>query len=181
MSGTQTALLVVDVQAGMYEDPGFQPHNGSEVIDAINQLIATARSVKAPVVFVQHKGREGNPLANGKPGHAIDPRLHREAGDPVIVKSHCAAFHDTELEATLNGLNVSDLIICGIQTDHCVDSAVRIAVDRGFDVTIAKGAHTTFDTDYLTAAQIIEHHEAVWADSFGRVRDIEVISFGGGA
>jgi len=154
------ALLIVDVQAGMFMFPEFQPYEGETVIQNINILIGNARVNKTPVIFIRHDGGEGHPLGKGSEGYKIDPRLNSLPEDPIIEKSHCVSFRDTELEETLNSLGVDHLIICGIQTDHCVDSAIRIAIDRGFAVTIPIGAHTTFDTDYLPAKMIIQHHEA---------------------
>jgi nicotinamidase-related amidase len=172
-----TALLIIDVQSGMYGFPDFQPHSGEAVIETINTLIGKARSADATVIFVQHDGGEGHPLDSATDGFAIDPRLHRKDADPVIVKKHCAAFHGTNLAETLESSGVDTLVVCGIQTDHCVDSAVRIGVDKGYTVVIAKGAHTTFDTEYLGAGKIIEHHEAVWNASFGPVTPVDEIEF----
>lgn len=171
------ALLIVDVQAGMYGFPEFQPYKGEDVITSINALIEKARTANRPVVFVQHAGRDGHPLHPDTAGFSIDPRLARQDTDPVVVKKHCAAFHNTSLIDALEALKVTHLVICGLQTDHCVDSAVRVGVDRGYRVTIAKDAHSTYDTEYMSAELIIKHHEAVWADSFGPVKTIEDIEF----
>lgn len=171
------ALLIVDVQVGMYAFEDFQPYRGGAVIGAINRLIEKARKADRPVIFVRHAGREGHPLQAGSSGHAIDPRLHINDADPIVDKSHCVAFRGTTLVKQLTALNVTELVICGLQTDHCVDSAVRIAVDQGYKVIIAADAHTTYDTEYLPAKSIIQHHEAVWSDSFGLVQPVESIEF----
>jgi len=52
------------------------------------------------------------------------------------------------------------LIICGLQTDFCVDTTVRRAFTLGYHVTLVADAHSTLDNGVLTAAQIIAHHNA---------------------
>ena len=177
---TETALLIVDVQIGMFGFPDMQPYQGESVIENINALITRARQQNAAVIFVQHDGGEGHPLDAKIEGHAIDPRLNKRETDPVIVKQHCVAFRNTALESTLETLGVKQLIITGIQTDYCVDSAVRIAVDKGYEVTIASGAHTTFDTEYMGAKDIITHHETIWTNNFGTVKPAKTVTFAKG-
>ena len=172
-----TALLIIDVQSGMFGFPEMQPYEGEAAIENINALIAKARKQSAEIIFVQHDGGEGHPLNAKLKGHAIDTRLNREPTDSVIVKQHCVAFRNTNLEITLENHGVKHLIITGLQTDYCVDSAVRIAVDKGYDVTIASGAHTTFDTEYMSAKDIIMHHETIWTNNFGTVKKVNDISF----
>ena len=46
-------------------------------------------------------------------------------------------------------------------TEYCVDTTSRRAVSMGYDVTLVGDAHTTFDNELLTAAQIIAHHNAL--------------------
>ena len=57
------ALVVIDVQKGMFGSPNFQPHDGEVVVDRIAGLIAKARDAGTPVFFVQHsaEGRKAGP------------------------------------------------------------------------------------------------------------------------
>jgi hypothetical protein len=41
--------------------------------------------------------------------------------------------------------------------------------DRGFKMVTTAGLNSTFDTDDLSAKQIIKHHEGVWNGSFAEV------------
>ena len=56
---------------------------------------------------------------------------------------------------------------CGIQSDFCVDAATRGAMNRGFAVTLAADAHTTWDNGVLTAEQIIAHVNATFPNMSG--------------
>lgn len=51
-----------------------------------------------------------------------------------------SAFYGTELEALLRLLDARQLVIAGIATHSVVESTVRDAADRGFEVTVAADA-----------------------------------------
>jgi nicotinamidase-related amidase len=76
----------------------------------------------------------------------------------VIEKCHSSTFHETDLHPRLSRLGVDQLVIAGLQTEYCVDSACRTAVALGYRVTLVKDRHATYDTPVLSAAQIIMHH-----------------------
>src|SRR6202043_356223 len=96
-----------------------------------------------------------HPLAKGTPGHAIYRAIAPREGEPLIVKRYCSAFRDTELDTLLKYMRVEKLIVCGMQTEYCVDTTVRAAADRGYSVTLVADAHSTGDTASLKAAAII--------------------------
>ena len=55
MSNDDTALLVIDVQAGNFEDSA-SVYGGGDLFARISRLVAHARAAGMPVVYVQHKG-----------------------------------------------------------------------------------------------------------------------------
>ena len=57
---------------------------------------------------------------------------------------------------------IETLVIMGYATDFCVDTTVRSAASREFNVIVVAGAHTTKDRTVLAAKQIIAHHEWMW-------------------
>jgi nicotinamidase-related amidase len=171
-----TALLIIDVQKGMFAFPDIQPFRGAATIEAIAALLAKARAAGAPVVYVKHD-EPGSPLALGDSAHEIVEAIAPLPGEPVITKTKCGAFLGTPLKTTLEGLGVRKLVICGLQTDFCVDTAVRTAQEHGFEVTIAAGAHTTFDAPHAKAEAIIAHLEYVWPRQFGPVVPAAEIGF----
>ena len=60
----KTALLVIDVQCGLFDDSP-RPFEADAVIDRINALTAQARTAGVPVVFIQHE-RASGPIADGQ-------------------------------------------------------------------------------------------------------------------
>jgi nicotinamidase-related amidase len=179
-----TALLVIDVQEAMF-GPGQQPPvlRADETVANIAALIAKARSAGARVVYIQHHDQVDPALQPGQPGFAIRAAIAPQPGETVMVKRICDTFTGSNLEQLLRDAGIRCLVTCGIQSDFCVDSATRGAMNRGFEVTLAADAHTTWDNDVLTAEQIIAHVNATLPNMSGpgpriKVRSTIAISFG---
>lgn len=170
-----TALLVIDVQEGMQP---LTAHDGAGVVSRIASLLERARRSGTKVVYVQHNGIEpGHPLARGKPGHAIYHAIAPHDGEPIVVKTDCSAFQNTDLDTHLKSMHVDHLVVCGMQTEYCVDTTVRSAFERGYKVTLVSDAHSTGDTPTLKAKDIISHHNAVLSDSFATAKRADEVKF----
>ena len=101
--------------------------------------------------------------------------MHADPADLRIRKTTADSFLRTQLHATLQAHAITDLIICGMHTEFCVDTTTRRALALGYPVILVADAHTSEGNEYLTARQVIQHHNATLANisSFGpRVRAI---------
>jgi aminoglycoside 6'-N-acetyltransferase len=159
-----TALIVIDVQRGMFGERG--PHRGDEVLARIAGLLASARAAKVPVIHIQHCGPAGHPLEPGTAGWEHHPAVAPIAGEAVIQKTTSSAFHGTDLHEHLQAIGAHRLVMAGMQTEMCVESTCRGAVALNYRVTMACDAHTTYDTEVLPAAQIVAHHNRTWGRAF---------------
>ncbi len=154
-----TALLIVDVQKEVVDWSRPTSAGSDEVLARINELLAKARSNGTPVIYIQHDGQEeGHRLTPGLPGWEIHPAIAPADGEKVFHKTACDSFFQTLLQGELERLGITHLVVAGCRTQYCIDTTCRSAVARGYDVTLAKDAHMTVDTETLTAAQIIAHH-----------------------
>ncbi len=171
------ALVIIDVQQGMFSFPGLPPHDGEAVVSRIAGLIAHARAADTPIFYVQHDGGPGNALEAGTEGFAYRSEIAPQPGDSVTVKRRCNSFQDTGLDAKLRAAGIDNLIVCGMQTEYCVDTAVRAAFERGYEITLAGDAHTTFDNGIIPAAMIVAHHNKTLDGGFSTVRPAAAISF----
>jgi len=169
------ALVIIDVQVGMFTSPGYTPHDGDGTVARIAGLLERARKAGTPVFFVQHAGGKGDPLEEGAPGFPFRPELAPRAGESTTVKRHCSAFQQTDFDARLKRADIDHLIICGMQTEFCVDTTVRAAYERGYKATLASDGHTTFDTKTLPAASIIAHTNATLGSGFATLKKAEEI------
>lgn len=152
------ALVIIDVQQGMFGNPANQPHDGEGVVARLAGLLQRVRASGTPVFFVQHDGGAETPLALDSPGFAYREELTPLPTEDVTVKKHCSVFQDTDFADKLRAAGVDHLIIGGMQSEFCVDTAVRGAFERGFSVTLISDGHTTFGTSTLSGEQVIAHH-----------------------
>ncbi|MDA1100518.1 MAG: cysteine hydrolase family protein [Proteobacteria bacterium] len=158
-----SALIIIDMQVGSFT--AATPRRDADALVArLNALAARLRQNSGIVIFIQHDGPDGDPHHPSLPGWHLLPALRVLPGDKLITKTACDAFLDTDLEALLTVHDIGELIITGCATDYCVDTTVRSALARGYRTTAPSDGHTTADRAHLNAAQIIAHHNAIWAD-----------------
>lgn len=65
--------------------------------------------------------------------------------DHIIVKRRHSAFYQTDLEACLRWWGISTLIITGVASEICVQSTLRDAFNRDFDIILVKDAVTSWN------------------------------------
>ena len=80
------------------------------------------------------KGPLGRFLVRGEYGHDFVDELQPKTGEIVVDKPGFGAFFKTDLEKILRDRGVTQVIVCGVTTECCVQSTIRGAVDRGFFV-----------------------------------------------
>lgn len=161
------ALLVIDVQQALCAGD-YAAHDAPALIARINAVIGKARAARLPVVFIQHE-ESGGPLAPGTTGWQLAAGLQAQADDLRLRKTASDAFHATPLQALLQARAVRRLVVCGLQTEYCVDTTVRRALALGYPVTLVADGHSTLDNGILPAPQIVAHHNRTLANltSFG--------------
>lgn len=156
---TGTALLVIDMQNGFCDPDGSLPQAGFALagidvaLEETRRLVDAAREAGLPVVWTRHTFRVGQidrparlapgfprvaaPLQRGSWDAAIVPTLGLAETDTVIDKNRFDAFLYTDLELVLRALAVERLVVAGVVTYACVETTVRSANQRDFDVQVA--------------------------------------------
>ncbi len=154
----RTALVIIDSQEGIFGRDEHAAYRAEETLQNIRLLLNKARETGLPVVFVQHDD-EG--LPHGTDGWQICREIAPQAGEPVVEKHTMDSFYKTELDAVLQHLHIKTLILCGMQTEYCVDTACRRAYTMGYDAFLVSDGHTSRDDGYLTGAQIVTYHNMI--------------------
>lgn len=161
-----TALLMIDMQRDFLEPGGFGELLGNDVsllrstIEPCKKVLEAARRAGILVihtreghrpdlsdcppaklnrggkVFIGTEGPYGRILVRGEKGHDIIPELYPIEGEPVIDKPGKGAFYATDLHAILQNRGIKSLIVCGVTTEVCVNTTVREANDRGYEVVV---------------------------------------------
>lgn len=166
------------MQVGVFDGSAIPPVSvGDKLLSNISQLIGEARQVAIPVIFVQHNGEKGHPLERETKGWDLHPKLDITDKDLIVQKSTPDSFYDTGLQDILRSNKIQKVVIAGIQTEFCIDTTCRRAFGMGYEVTLIKDAHSTWDTDHLTASQIIDHHNSLLSEWFVSLKGVNEINF----
>jgi nicotinamidase-related amidase len=154
-------FLIIDMQVGLFD--GENPrHDKDGVVKRINEVARAVRSRGGHVIFIQHNGKSGDETEQGTKGWQLLPELDRGDHDIIVTKTACDSFYESMLPQILESLKAKRLIISGCATDFCVDTTIRAAASRDFDVTVVADGHTTANKPYADAATIIIHHNWIW-------------------
>jgi nicotinamidase-related amidase len=95
---------------------------------------------------VRHDSTEPeSPLRPGHPGNAFKDVVTGEP-DLLVVKGVNSAFYgQPDLHGWLRGRGLGAIALCGIQTNHCVETTARMGGNLGYDVSFVLDACHTFD------------------------------------
>jgi nicotinamidase-related amidase len=92
------------------------------------------------VVWVQHSDDD---LRHGSPEWQWVPELVPTDREPVIHKRFNSSFEQTGLDEALARLGATHITLAGAATNWCIRATTYGALDRGYDLTLIKDAHTT--------------------------------------
>lgn len=176
----QSALLFIDVQNfcahrqgaefNGLNDEEFDEKYGyffgrlyDDVINNMQQIQAACRRTKIEVMYTNIEsltkdGRDrsldykitGFNVPKGSwDGQTID-QLKPGKDEIILPKSSSSVFVSTHIDYILRNLGVKQIVLAGILTDQCVESAVRDACDLGYLVTLITDACTTYTSDRHT-------------------------------
>ena len=166
--GTRSALLVVDTQVGVLSRAWDAPR----IVTNLALVVERARSQDVPVIWVQHSDSQ---LTRGSPEWQVVPELSPRPAELVVYKQYESSFEDTTLEEELARLGISHVVLAGAMTNWCIRATAYGALDRGYDLTLVKDAHTTdtveFDNGFtIEAEKIVEELNLVmdWLSYPGR-------------
>lgn len=140
-----TALVLIDIQMG-FQAPFWGARNNPNAEDQAASLLAAFRTRALPICHVRHISTEpGSPLGPDAGGTEFMPQVAPKADEPVFEKSVNSGFIGTTLESHLRAQGVTDLVICGLTTPHCVSTTSRMAANLGFQVSLAHDACAAFE------------------------------------
>lgn len=166
----KTALLIVDIQNFYF--PGEQPGLVNVIPASIKakEILEIFREKQQLVVHIRHKSARGF-------------EIHKNAeplpGEKVITKEEVNSFQKTDLLEYLTSHKISRLVIIGMQTQMCVEAAVRGGHDYGFECVVISDACATRDVKFndrtVKAEDVQTTILATISDGrYGKVTDLKV-------
>lgn len=167
----KSVLIVVDMQNGFLHPQGSCARAGfpaaalAAATAPCQAAIAAARAAGVPVVFTRYTYRsdfrdggfmlrekfpmlrDAEALVAGTWDQAVIDELRPLPGDFVVDKNRPSAFHGTPLESYLSGIGASDVVVCGVTTNCCVETTVRDAAQRDFRTFVLTDATAEWDAE----------------------------------
>ena len=106
---------------------------------------------------------------------ALTAALAQVEGDTVFLKYTYSCLSHTELETWLKKKRIRTLIICGTVTNWCVDSTIREAYHKDYNVVAVADCISSYDHCGRTADDWNSAMFDLWAEMFGRVMTAEQV------
>jgi ureidoacrylate peracid hydrolase len=168
------ALLVIDMQnsfcdpaGAMYAPFGEPMFEIDRVVASTAEVVDAARTAGTPVIFTRHQYRPGHadfgPLfpqylellktVGGLLGGTWDVEVIKELAptdrDLVVDKARLDGFHGTSLDSLLRGMAAQRIAVVGVMTNACVETTIRAAAMRDYQVTLLSDCTTTKEQSHL--------------------------------
>ncbi len=172
LTSADTALLVIDVQfldahpnhgigrklqeSGDLPQAAYYFEQVTQIIPRIRALQDLCRTTGIEVIHTRlcattDDERDISPLHKSRgwsypPGSReveFLPEVAPAEGEIVIDKTASGPFNSTNIDQLLRNLGVRNLLVCGVDTCYCVETTVRDAADRGYNVVLVGDACAT--------------------------------------
>jgi streptothricin hydrolase len=142
--------MLIDVQRNMLEPPTPVPAAAS-IREALQDLLLRARGAGALVIHVQNDGPPGEPDEPGTDGWQLI--FPAGAGELIVRKDQPDTFAaNPALVKDLATMEITEVVIAGMQSNYCVAESSRGALKRGLQAILASGAHATYDENEPASA-----------------------------
>jgi ureidoacrylate peracid hydrolase len=184
----RTALLVIDMQNAFCHDEGTLGISGvnvapaQEIVRPIVRLVEGCRGGGVPVLWSQqvHFATDAGRARKRLPSHTqkrarvsalagtwdmeiVDGLKELAATEPHLVfqKHRFGCFYETRLDAALRMLGTEALLVCGATANACVETTLREAYLRDYDVVAVTDCIAAVRPEWEPTAH------AVWGQYLG--------------
>lgn len=187
----KSALLIIDMQNGFLEKgSSLEVPMARGQIPTFNKMISYCRQRDIPVIYTafcispnfhydfywkiakQRELKISEPECefwDGNEETKIYSEIKPLPTEKIIKKFGYDCFAETTLDADLRSLGVSNLLITGTVLNWCVDSTVRAAYHKHYNVTVISDAVSSYDHAGGTAEDWCRMELNLFAEAFGRV------------
>ena len=187
---TKTALIVIDIQNDycapdgiIAKEVGLDVSRLQNTVDNLITFVDKVRKVGLPIIFTQmiedHKYMAPNAQLKSNGRELCSPdtkgfgyyKIKPHENDYQLVKKTYDAFSNNELDKILKNHGVENLIIVGAYTAVCVDTTLRTAFTKGYNIVIPQ------DLVGMPEERMYQHKAAldVWKLIFAHVVDSDEI------
>ena len=172
------ALIIIDVQQAFNYSRLWGRRNNPDAEANISALAQKWTSTHSPIVMVVHSAKNPvSPLHALNPGHRLKPEVAQVKPTLNIKKSVNSAFlGQPDLHEWLQHQHIKRIVVCGIQTNMCVETTARMGGNLGYEVIVPIDATHTFDlTDREGVTVTADELSRVTATNLQRGRFAKVV------
>jgi nicotinamidase-related amidase len=130
---------------------GFIVHTREGHAPDLSDCPPAKRQRGTPTLRIGDDGPMGRVLVVGEPGHAIIRELSPYDDELVVDKPGKGAFHATGLQQALQARGVTHLVLMGVTTEVCVQTTMREANDRGYEVLLVEDGTESYFPEFKAA------------------------------
>jgi|ERR1700722_411607 len=175
----KTALLIVDMQKDILKKIVGAEKN---TVSNIQETLERCRKKGMPIIFLVRVHRKDgvdverfrsklfkeNPyvIENSKGAEILD-ELKPLPSEYIVAKRRFSGFFQSDLLMILMRLQVTSLLVCGVQTPNCIRATVTDALAYDYDVIVLEDA---------TAAQTPAIHQANLLDMKNMGAEIKTVN-----
>lgn len=141
------ALIVIDVQQTFDNHSYWGNRDNPDAEGNILRLVEYWQNRGLPIVMVTHTSpRAESTFHPGRTSSQLKPFLAGIKPTLTVTKTVNSAFLGTpNLADWLTANGIEQLVLCGIQTNMCVETTARMSGNLGFNTVMAIDACHTFD------------------------------------
>ncbi len=141
------ALILIDIQKGFHDVAYWGgDRNNADAEQKAGEILEIWRSKKLPIFHVQHCSSNPNSILNETSlGNEFQDIVKPLESEIVIKKNVNSAFIGTNLKELIDNAKITNLVIVGLTTDHCVSTTTRMAGNFGYTVYLVSDATATFN------------------------------------
>ncbi|PMG44848.1 isochorismatase [Vibrio lentus] len=150
-------LLVIDMQEDFFQQ-GRLGEKRTELTHSLNELVQAFRRENQKIIWVRQVFKDDlsdTYLAlrkssqkwtiQGTRGCELLSELVRYPDEHEIIKKRYSAFFGTDLDAILNEMSPSEIVIAGVNTHACVRVTAIDAYQRDYHLLLAKECIDSYD------------------------------------
>ena len=143
-------LILVDIQNDYFPDGKMELFQMKKAAQNAGLVLAHFRKTELPIFFIQHLSNYPGAVffVPDTDGAKIHESIAPQNGEAIITKHFPNAFRETDLLASLNHLNIKEIVICGAMSHMCIDATTRAGFDLGFQCSVIADACTTRDLEF---------------------------------
>ncbi len=166
----KTALLIVDIQNFYFPGNGPGLVNAEQASLVAKEILQIFRDKGQLVIHVRHKSNKG---------FEIHKNVEPISNEKVITKEEVNSFLKTDLLEYLRSNDINRLVIIGMQTQMCLEAAVRAGHDYGFECIVVQDACATRDLTFGGKVVLAEDVHAstlatISGGGYAKVIDMEI-------